>query len=690
MATTEQDVATRKRSNAMTKQTMQRYNPQHNTQNSTPPPNTPNSMTAAVMNYVPPPTNNGKPPDIPKHSKALIESSETNATNTQPGTKTQTKPPRSASQSTSWGKREHVNVTPQDPKKERLVDKQRARYEAGLAKALQDGIALAKINPEEYKTALPSTADLMLLKGDSNKQSKDKPSQDDIAACSNMIQAMDEVYKVANGTFPDNVKGMILLEYCENAAQAVTALDAMPFFWKHYANGMRRLQAYSAAMYDAVTYLSKWQGVENYQNMGVGSAKGGMNTLGIYKKQTPVGIGQGDTYFFRQETGKISTIQGTAGIDEKTLNAAKREKAFYILSEYLGTGLVTRTRESNRTVKDTKTGEVTKSHGIAMDAAKGKDAFSYNYNYLHMSGSYQTGEGEEQETHDADELIAYRKTAASAPPGEDSQTFGQRIEGKDISFSPKMSEIDDEDTRKGNGATVDALNGRFLKDYSSLNVLDALAGHPDRHGHNFLIDTDKKGNYKSMTAIDNDAVFGTKNAFSQDIRSHEDNQTGLHAGMHMDAALAKRILNTTEEILQDLFRYLLSVDEIKALWKRFQQVQLLITQNQLLLLTQDDWDTMDMKKLVLDEMKASAGSNVYNARALNKGGTPEDPNVYNATALNKEGTPEDPKVNVNPVGNSYISRLMFSLNALDADKNRTHAQKKHGWLATGAQDWKNY
>lgn len=103
---------------------------------------------------------------------------------------------------------------------------------------------------------------------------------------------------------------------------------------------------------------------------------------------------------------------------------------------------------------------------------------------------------------------------------------------------------------------------------NALFLLDTLALQTDRHSGNFMIQGDENG-YKGLTGIDNDISFGESNeVFGKKLT----NYSGLPEEMLVDRKLANRIRAVTESELQLVFSDLLTEEEIKALWGRFQML----------------------------------------------------------------------------------------------------------------------
>ena len=473
-----------------------------------------------------------------------------------------------------------------------------------------------------------------------------------------LVSAMDNLYAAASHEkIADNVKGLILREYCQKAAAAARKALASEAYAKQ--PGAKYLKPYAAGMEEAAEYLASYQGIETFEESeGIGSAKGNVNALTIYQKKDAL-EGENAVKFFRPELNEIQQVHKKSGIDENAedLHMVEREKAFYILSEFLGTNLAAPTREGKRVI-DGKT-----QKGAVLDKASGRTADEYNYKYMGIDDYTETTSKGDKLTHHGGELLFTNK----------GETLDKRMAAKNTQLSKKegamkhvqgsLTQRELKTGKEGKAATIDALDPKFLRDLNRLHLLDILAGHPDRHFGNFLLDTDEKGNYKSMTAIDNDAVFGSKATYdkkpslAQSAGKRWDNQTGIKAGMHMDKELAERIKEVAKNpaVLDSLFQNLLSKEEIEALKLRFQQLSDIIEQNEhleeesrnngnprKLLLSQEDWDKDNMEDMVKDEMSQSMG------------------------ARRGDNTTQES-------GNSYISRFMFVAQARDENERTSQA-----------------
>ena len=272
--------------------------------------------------------------------------------------------------------------------------------------------------------------------------------------------------------------------------------------------------------------------------------------------------------------------EGNPGYDPRLAN---REVAFSRLGSMLGTSVTVGAKKAvlgedmptnqqfgGRTFKATSG-----TTGLLMGEAKGDSWRSYDWDYYSPDTPYTEELG----------LLADDPTYGGDDPA--GRNVGDRMAEKGLSLKKKSTTdatfrgvnspfLPGYEGGKGKD-TLDAANPAFQQQMNQMFLLDTLAAHTDRHGGNFMVDKDKKGDI-SVRAIDNDLTFGAltdeqadRNAFGK--RGGSFNYGGLPTRMQIDAGMAKKIRGVTKQMLDTTFSDLLEPREIDALWTRFQMMK---------------------------------------------------------------------------------------------------------------------
>ena len=109
---------------------------------------------------------------------------------------------------------------------------------------------------------------------------------------------------------------------------------------------------------------------------------------------------------------------------------------------------------------------------------------------------------------------------------------------------------------------------------SKLDLLDSLCGQIDRHGGNFFVDTDHTGKVTSVTGIDNDMAFGTRDFTPGQTVEETVQYAGI--GKYIDDETGEAILKLTDTDLHAVLDDLLLPDEIAAAIERLKTTQAVI------------------------------------------------------------------------------------------------------------------
>jgi len=137
-------------------------------------------------------------------------------------------------------------------------------------------------------------------------------------------------------------------------------------------------------------------------------------------------------------------------------------------------------------------------------------------------------------------------------------------------------------------------NPEFQLALSKLQLLDIICGQVDRHAGNYFVKLDKKGNFVSLTGIDNDMAFGSehtdidqkigKGRKAYDSGTRDKGGTNPNLGRmggskhleqigHIDPKLADVIINLEVKLISEALKDLLKPEEINATVKRVVQLK---------------------------------------------------------------------------------------------------------------------
>lgn len=132
----------------------------------------------------------------------------------------------------------------------------------------------------------------------------------------------------------------------------------------------------------------------------------------------------------------------------------------------------------------------------------------------------------------------------------------------------------------GNDAKINVI----MRDLSKLQLLDLLALQVDRHGGNYVVQTDTSGRVIGLKGFDHDLSFGRKGDW--DDYTHE--IPGL--AKYVDKELAQRIITLNPEMLKWVMEGLLAPDVIDYLLERLDKLKAHLLQHQDKWLNPNEWD----------------------------------------------------------------------------------------------------
>lgn len=196
-------------------------------------------------------------------------------------------------------------------------------------------------------------------------------------------------------------------------------------------------------------------------------------------------------------------------------------------------------------------------------------------------------------------LIAQSETAELVDADGTSRTGNLMQEAKGSAVTESLADIcqDEYDTLRDADVNksmhqlsfdaYDKVTPRFMRDVTSLQVLDSLTGQMDRHAKNYYADKDESGQkLDKVTGIDNDYSF-TNTSLYGDAYGNIGGAHGLSMASggkmsipYMDADLARNIQNLDMSEMRLMLEDVLEPWAIDALVKRFEQAREVIREAQ--------------------------------------------------------------------------------------------------------------
>ncbi len=140
----------------------------------------------------------------------------------------------------------------------------------------------------------------------------------------------------------------------------------------------------------------------------------------------------------------------------------------------------------------------------------------------------------------------------------------------------------------------------LMRQLSKLQLLDALTGQIDRNEGNYFIQFDRAGNVLRVTAIDNDASFGTRDQVSGQFREYP----GF--SKYVDKEMATAITTIPNALFQLILSDLLTPNEFAAFMERLLKLKTLLVSNTTRLLDPNEWDQAVQKGLLQEQMSFTA------------------------------------------------------------------------------------
>lgn len=186
---------------------------------------------------------------------------------------------------------------------------------------------------------------------------------------------------------------------------------------------------------------------------------------------------------------------------------------------------------------------------------------------------------------------------------------GTKVSGCFMEFAEGIDpKTDNKEERKILSKTSYEIGGEFSKECSSLAILDVICAQTDRHNGNLFIkvgEPDANGQRKvvGIQGIDNDMAFSRRAYDSEMVKNSQ--SVHLENILFVDAALANRVKNLSEEDIKYAVGDLLNKNEIDGIMERLEQVKTHIKENTLQL-TEKEWN---FEEYTLDMVKSKLGKN---------------------------------------------------------------------------------
>lgn len=125
-------------------------------------------------------------------------------------------------------------------------------------------------------------------------------------------------------------------------------------------------------------------------------------------------------------------------------------------------------------------------------------------------------------------------------------------------------------------SNIDLRNGVVQKSMSDLQLFDYIIGHADRHGENYIFETDSLGNVTGIKGIDNSDAFGAEWTPKSNDDKFSSKTPDIPPVINLETAIKILSLNKPsliEATLKDLLGKNLSETDIRATFDRLTSLQ---------------------------------------------------------------------------------------------------------------------
>jgi hypothetical protein len=165
----------------------------------------------------------------------------------------------------------------------------------------------------------------------------------------------------------------------------------------------------------------------------------------------------------------------------------------------------------------------------------------------------------------ADTRLAYKNKGGKKVLG----SFQTRAQGENFAKLDERDDIVLDETT--NPAQLSLADPNLQRQWSKLNILDALTGQLDRHGGNLFAKLNQQGNVESLTAIDHDMSFPSKGFQDPSDRERGRPWTGLP--QNIDKEIVDMVMALEPGDLRLVLKDLLTEDELKGVYARLAKLK---------------------------------------------------------------------------------------------------------------------
>ena len=302
-------------------------------------------------------------------------------------------------------------------------------------------------------------------------------------------------------------------------------------------------------------------GPENKVGEDGGSVSGGVHTLGKGQMQTSQGVKTGYT---KTDQAEVDDAGKGTEITHETAKQSMRSVATFKVSELLGLGVIPYTALTKSQGQTDGSAPPKVTTGQFMEEAKGVSG----------QGRVTGSEIDDRMYNEAQEML--RKIKDPKTPRQEKQNLKGDI---DSLFGGGVKEINGKKYKMDRAAAdIDWLNPVVQKDLSTLQLLDIIVAHADRHAENYIIDYDHtQQKLSGVKGIDNDSTWGklVDKKLLEDKGSWGYQRRLKTPGLPpvIDAEVALKVLNTKfAQIKAIMEAFDLSPEEVKAAESRWEFV----------------------------------------------------------------------------------------------------------------------
>lgn len=163
-----------------------------------------------------------------------------------------------------------------------------------------------------------------------------------------------------------------------------------------------------------------------------------------------------------------------------------------------------------------------------------------------------------------------------------------------------MSDAGGVDVRFIKDTYKEVVTPQLVCDLNNLNILDAICHEKDHRPGNYHLILDEDGKAVSLCAFDNDSPWAFFPYGRLSFKSYERSSSIVKQDMInrpcVDAALANRVMSLDKKSFENKLSPYLNNCQIRACWKRIQDLQVVLEKSRSAFRQKDEWDESIVKE----------------------------------------------------------------------------------------------